>query len=123
MSIDEYMNAEELASLDSYQRDRWRDLVEGFDAGGSFASIPERMRGPIIRWVIYRIPPGHFLSAVLKNDLHEAVSRADDENVAILHNWIRFLYNYVPAECWGSPDTFYRWMEGTNEIQDSSGDA
>lgn len=63
-----------------------------------------------IRW--YRIPPhmqsglrdffeigrpvGHFLTAVLSNDLMESFSRADENNRRIMHDYCLFLYNQAP---------------------------
>lgn len=72
--------------------------------------VPYYMMDAVKRYVINRIPPGSFLSAVICNDLREAVGRADDENAANLSNWVRFFYNYTPSGCWGSPDNFQRWL-------------
>ena len=54
--------------------------------------------------------PGQFLTAVISNDLAEAVSRADDENINNLPAYIGYLYNEVPSGCWGSPDIMNAWM-------------
>ena len=82
-------------------------------AGGKadWSLIPERMRGGLRRYIENGIPPGGFLSAVLCNDLRGAVERGDDENQMILHQYIRFLYNYAPAQCWGSEAKFKAWVE------------
>jgi len=40
---------------------------------------------------------GHFLTAIVKNDLEEACGRADSINRFVLPIYIRFLYNYAPA--------------------------
>ena len=45
-----------------------------------FKRIPGYMRGGFLRWILYGIAPGHFLSAVIRNDLSAAVARADDAN-------------------------------------------
>jgi hypothetical protein len=61
------------------------------------------------RWISHGVPPGHFLMAVLCNDLREAVVRADDVNLAALPdivNWVRF---NAPPACWGSPAAVNRW--------------
>lgn len=71
--------------------------------------IPEYMRGGLFRWITRGIEPGSFLSAVLCNDLREAVGRADDVNRERLADYIRFLYNYAPSACWGSPVKFKAW--------------
>jgi len=56
--------------------------------------------------------PGGFLKAVLSNDLDRAFRRADSKNrpaVGTLHS---FLFRYILADCWGSPEKFTQWCEG-----------
>lgn len=73
--------------------------------------IPGYMTGGLRRYIENGIAPGSFLSAVLRNDLQEAVSCADDTNRYILHNYIKFLYNYAPPDCYGSEHAYSRWVE------------
>ncbi len=72
--------------------------------------IPESMHGAMRAWVELGRKPGHFLTAVLENNLHGAVSRADSANMAAIKGWVTFVYNYCPAGCWGSPERVHRWM-------------
>jgi len=87
-------------------------LAQQYTAGGlaDWNLIPQRMRGALHRYLAHGIAPGHFLSAVLSNDLREAVARADEENMRILHSYIRFLYNYAPLGSWGSQQCFENWL-------------
>jgi len=80
------------------------------DMATDWSLIPERMRGAIRCYIERGIPPGHFLTAVLCNDLREAVARADDENKKLLSNYVLFLYNCAPLRCWGSPALFEAWI-------------
>ena len=73
--------------------------------------IPERMVGSLRRYIEHGIPPGHFLTAVLCNDLAEACGRADDENVVLLNVYVTFLYCYAPQGCWGSREKFESWCK------------
>lgn len=73
--------------------------------------IPDHMRAALRRYIALGIPPGSFLEAVLSNDLKNAFGRADDENRRRLFEWVRFLYNYAPTGCWGSPDTVKDWIK------------
>ena len=73
--------------------------------------IPERMMGGIQRYVEKGIPPGDFLMSVITNDLSEAVSRADEENLSNLPAYVAFFYNECPAACWGSKENFVKWTE------------
>lgn len=71
--------------------------------------IPERMMCGITRWVEDAIYPGHFLTAILSNDLAEAVGRADDENMQNIPAYMGYLYNMVPSACHGSVEKMKAW--------------
>ena len=74
--------------------------------------IPERMMGGIKRYVENRIPPGHFLTAVICNDLNLAVGYADDENMKNLPAYASYFHNEVPFNCWGSEEIMEAWLNG-----------
>ncbi len=73
--------------------------------------FPGRMRGPIVRYLVAGRRPGDFLQAVIRNDLREAVSRADDDNQALLLAWVQLLYMHAPAGSWGSLAALEEWIE------------
>lgn len=75
-------------------------------------TLPAHMRSGIKLWIEMgqRSHPGSFLSALLSNDLVNAVGRADEENEAALGRWVRYLYNYAPGGCYGSPEKFAAWQ-------------
>lgn len=77
--------------------------------------IPDYMRGGLERYIMDRVEPGHFLMAVLRNDLRRAFERADDVNSACMRNYIVFLYTYSPSDCWGSPEKVAAWLKGEQE--------
>lgn len=72
--------------------------------------IPERMMGGIRRYVNDRIKPGRFLTAVICNNLNNAVGAADDENMANLPAYAAYFHNEVPAICWGSKEKMIGWL-------------
>jgi len=78
-------------------------------------SIPERMRDSITRYIEDKIAPGDFLSAVIMNNLAEAIGRADDENIRNLPAYVNFFYNHAPSQCWGSPEKMATWLGGKTE--------
>ena len=78
-------------------------------------TIPAHMMASLQRYVGKRIAPGHFLTAVLSNDLTEACSRADDVNIQILPAYVAYLYNEVPGACWGSPEAVREWLSQPEE--------
>ncbi len=75
----------------------------------SESGIPERMWEGLTMWVKFGIWPGGFLSAVITNDLFGAVGRADYENMQLLHNYCRALFNDVPSGCYGSQEKAEAW--------------
>ena len=73
--------------------------------------IPMQMVRPLANYIVLHAPPGGFLEAVLRNDLHLAVSRADEENQHILYLYVAILYNVAPASCWGSNKNYEEWAK------------
>ena len=73
--------------------------------------IPEYMRSGLSRYVTRGVPPGHFLCAVIDNDLAEACNRADTTNRVLLHNYICFFFNWAPGDCWGFKGAAKAWIE------------
>jgi hypothetical protein len=53
--------------------------------------------------------PGHFLQAVICNDLRGAIDRADEENLANLPAFVGYFYNEAPSGCWGSKEKMKAW--------------
>lgn len=54
---------------------------------------------------------GHFLTAVLSNDLFEAFGRADEKNVATMKYIVMYIYNELPCTCHGSKEKVEKWQE------------
>jgi len=73
------------------------------------------MMGGLQRYIENHIAPGDFLSAVIKNDLKNAVEYADDENLHNLPAYVTFLYNQAPSTCWGSKKIFNQWIADKKE--------
>ncbi len=69
------------------------------------------MADAVRQYIENRIPPGHFLTAVICNNLKEAFARADGSNSAAVHDWVRWFYNEAPSGCWGSPDAMRDWLQ------------
>ena len=74
------------------------------------AGVPEQLHEGLVRYLVHHIPPGHFLTAVLENDLAGAVARGDETCLAGLPAIVRFLYNHAPGMAWGGPLTVRAWL-------------
>lgn len=77
-----------------------------------YDKIPvDYMRGAAARWIEQGVLPGGFLTAVLHNNLKEAVGRADETNLRFLQQWVQWFYNYAPSASWGSPVKVQAWQD------------
>lgn len=90
-----------------------------------YGEIPSRTLRAIARYIEERILPGSFLTAVLKNNLADAVGRADEENSRALHAIVRLMYNHVRGDCWGSQEKVTAWLtqEDADDGKQRSGSA
>jgi hypothetical protein len=84
------------------------EMEKGFYESG----LPRRMWDGVRLYVLHGKRPGHFLQAVFANDLQDAFALADDENMALMREWVLFIYNYVPARCHGSRERITAWVDG-----------
>ncbi len=83
-----------------------------------YAGIPEITLGALTRYVEQGIPPGSFLTAVLKNDLFDAMSRADMNNRYALHTICMYIYNKIPSTAWGNEERVSAWIESGGTKKD-----
>src|SRR5262245_54748038 len=72
--------------------------------------VPEHLHDGRVLYLLYHLPPGGFLTAVLSNNLREAIGRADDASAAGLPAIVKFLYNNAPSTCWGSEEYVAEWL-------------
>ncbi len=75
-----------------------------------YSSIRPDIIESILDYVRERVPPGDFLRAVLENNLKESFQRADEDNIRNMFEIVQFIYNEIPASCWGSPEKVKEWL-------------
>lgn len=74
--------------------------------------IPDYMHEGILNYVENRVKPGHFLTAIITNDLRNAVFHADSTNLNLIKNYVQWFYNHPPSPCWGSVEKMEAWLAG-----------
>lgn len=79
--------------------------------------VPEHVAEGLIAYVRHGRPVGGFLTAVLCNDLKEAVGRADEQCLDNLVAIVGWLYNEAPAACWGSLEKVNAWKDMPHEVR------
>ncbi len=72
-------------------------------------TIPADMLDKLRAYIDHGESVGHFLTAVLENNLKEAVGRADEENLHNLPAYVGYLYNVADSRCHGSPAKVREW--------------
>lgn len=77
---------------------------------------PERPIRPDIRaslesYAYAGRPLGDFLTAVVENNLFEALSRADSYNRATIFQIMEYIATRLPISCWGSPERVREHLE------------
>lgn len=79
--------------------------------------IPAHLHGGIQLYLKERLRPGHFLSAVISNDLKNAVLYAATPAAeAAIGPIVRFLADEAPGQSWGSVELFEAWIAGRGEL-------
>ena len=77
--------------------------------------IPANMMDAVKRYIDHGIQPGSFLTGVISNNLREAVSNADDENLRNIPAYMGYFYNEAPSACWGSPEQMSQWIQSKRD--------
>jgi len=72
--------------------------------------LPDYMRQGMMDYIMEGVRPGHFLQAVISNNLKEACHYADDTNQHRLFDYILFLHNAAPMNAWGSKKHMESWI-------------
>ena len=79
--------------------------------GINYSSVPApHMRDGVERYIEHGILPGSFQTAVMENNLTGAVGQADDINLGLLVEWVRWWWDEAPSDCWGSPERVVAWV-------------
>jgi len=92
------------------EHQEWAEIEHCY-ARNQQQAVPAHTLEAIENYIKHGIPPGSFLRAVLSNQLKEAFSRADDMNIANMYAIVKYLYNEVPGDSWGSPDEVESWLK------------
>jgi len=75
-----------------------------------YTKIPDYTLNALQSYVYDKIPTGGFLKSVLKNELSESFAKADSANRKALYEITCFIYNELPATCWGNEEKVKKWL-------------
>lgn len=75
------------------------------------AGIPLPILAGLREYGLHHVPVGGFLHAVLCNNLHEAVCRADVGSLAAIRQIVLYVYNAMPSASRGSREKVEAWLK------------
>lgn len=75
--------------------------------------------GALNRYLEHGIIPGSFLTAVLENDLFEAMARADSVNQKRIFKICCYIYKHFPLGSYGSPEAVNRYLKHIDELREA----
>lgn len=73
----------------------------------------EMLKASLTRYTSERVPTGSFLRAVLENNLHVALRKADDVSRSNLLAISSYVYNELPGNIWGNPEKVEAHLKNT----------
>ena len=76
----------------------------------NYETLPKGLQDGMQRYLEQGIAPGHFLTAVLKNNLSEAVMRADADNLKELPSIVKWMHWEIPSAAHGSIIKVKEWI-------------
>lgn len=85
-------------------------MVDISEARANIGMVPAHCADGLLRYIENGETVGGFLTALLCCDLKETFARADDINGSRVRDYLKFLYNYAPAQCWGSREAVDAWQ-------------
>lgn len=83
--------------------------IYSFDDDGE-QPLPPNLAEGIKSYIEYGVC-GDFLQAVFENNLSEAYGRADHHSRHFMYSLVSYMYNKMPAQCWGSKEKVAKWIE------------
>jgi hypothetical protein len=93
------------------QEGSMEDLMKDAEILQDFGQVSQVILEGINRHVLYHQRVGHFLTAVLTNNLREAFARADEGNQKTMFQIVSYCHNQIPGCCWGTPEKVKAWTE------------
>lgn len=85
-------------------------IREGVKKGLRYGVPPDHLAS-LTRYWAHGIPTGDFLAAVLRNDLQEAMGRADEHSRMALYPICLWIHNVLPVQLHGSSEKIGRHIE------------
>jgi hypothetical protein len=71
-------------------------------SSSEYRQIPTHLLNKLDAYATAGVSLGHFLTAIVENDLNKAFAHADGDNIHHIAALTKYVYNQLPNDCWGS---------------------
>lgn len=88
-----------------------QDVQDELKRGLDTYQIPTYMYKALREYVNDHKAPGHFIQAIIMNNLSDAVAHADEKNLFVLRAWVGIFHNFAPSLCHGSEEKYKEWIK------------
>lgn len=80
-----------------------------------YSTVPvDYMAEGMRNWIEFGVIGSYsLLECLIRNDLRDAVYKADENNIGKLADWVHWLRSHAPESCWGSREAITHWQELT----------
>lgn len=82
-------------------------------------AVPAAIKDSLRRYIRDGIKPGTFLTAVLTNNLYDAILRADPTSLENMKEILLYVFEHCPMESFGSEEKLNKWVEKRRETCES----
>ena len=80
------------------------------DTDEKYPAMPPLIIEGLRKYADNHLPVGGFLTAVLENNLTEAIVRADMFSLAGIKDIVMYVHWEIPGDCHGSPQAVRAWL-------------
>lgn len=92
-----------------------------FTKHADFSSIPEELRGPLVRYIDEGLNPGCWLCHIIVSDIYAAALNAPLSHRPAIGHVAVFLLQHAPADCYGNVRALQRWLDTGGAIGNGHG--
>lgn len=96
---------------------KWAAERRAAVADGFKYNIPQELIEGLILYRDEIIKPGGYLTAILENNLFDAVGKGDTVNLLVLKELCVYIYHELPGDIWGSKEIVEKYLANPIKAQ------
>lgn len=89
--------------------------IQYYEEKAEIFGLPKDAAEALAAYIKAGIKPNDFFTAIINNNLKEAVEHSTEDNRHYLYKYVGFLYTHAPGLCWGYAEATETWKHATNK--------